>query len=76
VAPFQYSQMLWGVVLGWLLWGDLPATAVAIGAAIVVASGLYILYREVVRAEDRLEPIPATPVAPAAVPAAATAEPA
>jgi drug/metabolite transporter (DMT)-like permease len=76
VAPFQYSQMLWGVVLGWLLWGDLPATAVAIGATIVVASGLYILYREVVRAEDRLEPITATPVAPAAAPAAASAEPA
>jgi drug/metabolite transporter (DMT)-like permease len=76
VAPFQYSQMLWGVVLGWLLWDDLPATAVAIGATIVVASGLYILYREVVRAEDRLEPITATPAPPAAAPAAASAEPA
>jgi hypothetical protein len=63
-------------VLGWLLWGDLPATAVAIGATIVVASGLYILYREVVRAEDRLEPITATAASPAAAPAAASAEPA
>jgi drug/metabolite transporter (DMT)-like permease len=74
VAPFQYSQMLWGVVLGWLLWGDLPATAVAIGATIVVASGLYILYREVVRAEGR-EPVTASPAAPVAAPAA-SAEPA
>ncbi|HEX5079623.1 MAG TPA: DMT family transporter [Geminicoccaceae bacterium] len=67
VAPFQYSQMLWGVLLGWLLWDDLPAPAVAVGASIVVASGLYILYREVVRAEGRPEPVAATPAAPAAV---------
>jgi len=72
VAPFQYSQMLWGVLLGWLLWGDLPSTAVAAGATIVVASGLYVLYREVVRAEGGAEPITASP----ATPAAATAEPA
>jgi hypothetical protein len=63
-------------VLGWLLWGDLPPTAVAVGATIVVASGLYILYREVVRAEGRLEPVTATPAAPVAAPAAASAEPA
>ena len=24
VAPFQYSQMLWAILLGWLIWGDLP----------------------------------------------------
>lgn len=72
VAPFQYSQMLWGVLLGWLLWGDLPSTAVAMGATIVVGSGLYILYREVVRAEGRPEPVTAS----AATPVAATAEPA
>jgi len=72
VAPFQYSQMLWGVLLGWLLWGDLPSTAIALGASIVVASGLYILYREVVRAEGRPELVAASPAAPAAV----TAEPA
>jgi drug/metabolite transporter (DMT)-like permease len=73
VAPFQYSQMLWGVLLGWLLWGDLPSSAVAIGASIVVASGLYILYREVVRAEGRAEPLTASPAAPVA---AASVEPA
>jgi drug/metabolite transporter (DMT)-like permease len=72
VAPFQYSQMLWGVLLGWLLWGDLPAATVAVGATIVVASGLYILYREVVRADGRPELVTAS----AAAPAAASAEPA
>lgn len=47
VAPFQYSQMVWGVVIGFAVWGHLPDVAVAVGAAIVVASGLFILYREV-----------------------------
>ncbi len=73
VAPFQYSQMLWGVVLGWLLWGDLPSSAIALGATFVVASGLYILYREVVRADGRAEPVTASPAAPVA---AASVEPA
>lgn len=46
VAPFQYSQMLWGVLFGLLLFGDRPTVFVLIGAAIVVACGLYILHRE------------------------------
>ncbi len=70
VAPFQYSQMLWGVLLGFLVWGDVPAQAVVLGATIVVASGLYILYREVVRAG--VQPLPAT----TATPAGPSAEPA
>ena len=46
VAPFQYSQMLWAIVLGALVWGDLPQPATLLGAAIVAGSGLFILYRE------------------------------
>ena len=46
VAPFQYTQMLWAILLGALLWGDLPAPAMLLGASIVAASGLFILYRE------------------------------
>jgi drug/metabolite transporter (DMT)-like permease len=68
VAPFQYSQMLWGVGLGLLFWGDVPAAAVALGATIVVASGLYILYREVVLTQ--VQPVPANlPAPPNATPA-------
>ncbi|MGH6912703.1 MAG: DMT family transporter, partial [Geminicoccales bacterium] len=77
VAPFQYSQMLWGVLLGFLLWGDVPAQAVVIGATIVVASGLFILYREVLLEEGRIDPDEpaATPPAPVATPPGApTAE--
>jgi drug/metabolite transporter (DMT)-like permease len=46
VAPFQYSQMLWAIMLGALIWGDLPEPVMLLGAAIVTASGLFILYRE------------------------------
>lgn len=46
VAPFQYSQMLWGVVFGFLVFGDVPTPAVLTGGLVVVASGLFIIYRE------------------------------
>ncbi|HYZ26067.1 MAG TPA: DMT family transporter [Geminicoccaceae bacterium] len=46
VAPFQYTQMLWAIVLGALVWSDLPEPIMLVGALIVAASGLFILYRE------------------------------
>jgi drug/metabolite transporter (DMT)-like permease len=46
VAPFQYSQMLWAVLLGFLIWGDLPDPAKLLGALIVATSGLFVVYRE------------------------------
>lgn len=51
LARFQYSQMLYGIVLGALLFGDLPELETLAGAAIVVASALYILHREAVRGQ-------------------------
>jgi drug/metabolite transporter (DMT)-like permease len=46
VAPFQYTQMLWAILLGFLIWGDLPDPAKLFGAVIVAASGLFVVYRE------------------------------
>ena len=46
LAPFQYTQILWMPMFGYLVFKDVPAGNTAIGAAIIVASGLYILYRE------------------------------
>ena len=46
VAPFRYTSLLWALILGWLIFGDWPQTITLIGAAIVVASGLFTLYRE------------------------------
>ena len=46
VSPFQYTSILWGLIFGYAFFGDLPDAIMLAGAAIVVASGLYILYRE------------------------------
>lgn len=45
-APFLYQQVLYMAVFGYVVFGDIPAPAVGLGAAIVVTSGLYLFYRE------------------------------
>jgi drug/metabolite transporter (DMT)-like permease len=49
VAPFDYSQLIWATALGFLVWGELPHPATLAGAAVVAASGIYILHRELRR---------------------------
>jgi len=46
LGPFLYQQIIYMTLFGWLVFGHVPATAVVGGAAVVVASGLYLLYRE------------------------------
>jgi len=46
VAPFEYSALLWGVGLDWLLWSVLPRAGMFLGAAIIVSAGLYLVRRE------------------------------
>ena len=46
IAPFRYSSLLWALVLGWLVFGDWPDPVTLLGAAVVVSSGLFTLYRE------------------------------
>jgi drug/metabolite transporter (DMT)-like permease len=46
IAPFLYQQVLYYALFGYLVFGDVPAPAVWIGAAIVIASGLYLFARE------------------------------
>ena len=46
VAPFDYLRLPFAVFVGWLLWGDMPVIWTYVGAAIVIASALYIAYRE------------------------------
>lgn len=46
VAPFDYSQLLWAAILGYLIWGDTPSPTTLAGAGVVAASGVYILWRE------------------------------
>ncbi len=49
VVPMDYSSLLWATLLGWLLFGALPAAATWIGAPVIIASGLVIVWREAVR---------------------------
>lgn len=46
LSPFVYTQLIWVIVLGYLVFGQVPNSWTVAGAAIVIASGLYLLYRE------------------------------
>lgn len=52
IAPFDYSALLWAVILGWVLWKDVPGPPVWLGSSILIASGLYILHRETRKPKD------------------------
>ncbi|WP_318293474.1 DMT family transporter [Sphingomonas longa] len=55
VVPMDYSSLLWATVLGWWLFGTLPGDTTWIGAPIIVASGLYIVWREHLRRREITE---------------------
>ncbi len=46
VAPFDYTALIWGALIGWFLWQEEPSVAVWIGAGVVAAAGVYITHRE------------------------------
>jgi drug/metabolite transporter (DMT)-like permease len=49
VSPFNYTSIIFATFFGWAIWGNVPEKHVLIGAAIVISSGLFILYRETVK---------------------------
>lgn len=59
VAPFQYTMIVWGVVLGYLVFGDIPDTPTLAGAVVIIAAGLFIFWRE--QRTGRREPVVAPP---------------
>jgi drug/metabolite transporter (DMT)-like permease len=46
LAPFIYTEIVWMIALGFLVFGDIPNRWTLAGSAVVIASGLYLLYRE------------------------------
>jgi drug/metabolite transporter (DMT)-like permease len=46
VAPFNYFSLVWAMIMGFLVWGDVPTLHLLIGSAIVVGSGLFLLWHE------------------------------
>jgi drug/metabolite transporter (DMT)-like permease len=49
LAPFDYTALVWGALMGFLIWGEIPSWTLVAGSAVLVMSGLYILHRETVR---------------------------
>jgi S-adenosylmethionine uptake transporter len=61
IAPFQYSAILWAAMFGWIVWHDAPTPRIILGNAILVASGLFVFYRErrlAISVSDKVEQIP------------------
>jgi drug/metabolite transporter (DMT)-like permease len=46
VGPFYYFALVWAMVLGFVFWGDVPGPALLVGSAVVVGSGLFLLWHE------------------------------
>ena len=64
VVPFNYLSLVWATILGFAVWGDVPTPGLLVGSAIVVASGLYILWRETLRRRRPALPAPRRVVPP------------
>ena len=60
VVPYQYTMIVWAVMFGYFVWGDIPQLPTIIGAAIIIAAGIYIFWRE--QKLGREEPVVNPPV--------------
>src|SRR5215467_5894577 len=49
VVPYQYTMMIWAIIFGYFVFGDVPDLSTLAGAAIIIAAGLYIFWREQMR---------------------------
>jgi drug/metabolite transporter (DMT)-like permease len=61
VVPYQYSMIVWAVMFGYAVFGDVPSIATILGAAIIIGAGLYIFLRE--RDLGRKQTVVSPPVA-------------
>lgn len=46
LAPFEYSAMVWALILGYAIFGEVPTSWVVAGALVVIAAGLFVIFRE------------------------------
>ncbi len=47
LAPFEYTALIGGAIAGYLIWAEVPDRWVSVGAAVIIASGLFVVYREI-----------------------------
>jgi drug/metabolite transporter (DMT)-like permease len=54
VVPYQYTMIVWAIILGYGVFGDVPDLATLAGATIIITAGLYIFWREGVQAKHKV----------------------
>ena len=55
IAPFRYTGLLFALVLGFIVWGDVPNALAWCGIALLVGAGLYVLHNERARQRQMIE---------------------
>jgi drug/metabolite transporter (DMT)-like permease len=53
VAPFDYTSMIWALVLGYIMFGEMPTPMIVLGSAIIAGAGLFVIWREHQLASER-----------------------
>lgn len=61
LAPFDYVSMIWAILFGWLAFREMPSMVVMVGAAVVIASGLLVIWREHQLGLDRRRELESAP---------------
>jgi drug/metabolite transporter (DMT)-like permease len=56
VVPFQYLSLIWAMLAGFAVWGDVPTAGLLVGSAIVIGSGLFLLWHETRRKMPKMGP--------------------
>jgi drug/metabolite transporter (DMT)-like permease len=46
VSPFRYTVVIWAIIVGYIVWQEVPDLPMIIGTAIIIASGVYTIHRE------------------------------
>jgi drug/metabolite transporter (DMT)-like permease len=59
VVPYQYTQIIWGVLLGYVIFNEVPEPMTIVGAALIIGAGIYIFMRE--QAVAKRPPMPVEP---------------
>jgi drug/metabolite transporter (DMT)-like permease len=60
LAPFDYTSMIWALVLGYVLFGEMPTVMIVLGSAIIAGAGLFVIWRERQLAMMRKVPVGVT----------------
>jgi len=58
IAPFEYIAMPLSIIWGLVIFGEKPSLTVLIGIALIIASGLYVIWREAVKASAKPVAVP------------------